>query len=230
MLFLRQIWTLVIKNILIILVRHPFSTPLRCFLLPVVFTGFLTFARNLFIPPSQFGIGSPTPVRTLANALQHAGGGRDRVALVNGGFTGGDIEKVIQHVADQITAEGKIVQILSHEQDLMTTCRNSLRGVSTCFGAAIFYASPSEGTGQLWNYSLRADGVLGQGKIDMTKTSNDAELYTLPLQHAIDFAIAHVNQTIDQTALPSQVDEYPYTDKTQKERNDQIRVRFMGCR
>lgn len=36
MLFLRQIQTLTWKNFLIALIRHPVSTPLRAFLLPVV--------------------------------------------------------------------------------------------------------------------------------------------------------------------------------------------------
>lgn len=139
MLFLRQTWTLVYKTILIVLFRHAFSTPLRCFLLPVIFTGFLAYARNLFIPPSVYGIGKPgTPVRSLADALGTGGGGRDTVVFVNNGFTGGAINTVISTVADQVKAEGKIVQILGQEQDLLTTCRSSIRGVSSCFGAAAF--------------------------------------------------------------------------------------------
>ncbi len=229
MLFYRQTWTLVIKNILIVLVRHAFSTPLRCLLLPLFFTGFLSFARNLFIPASQFGIGTPAPVRSLASALQAAGGGRNRVAFINSGFAGGDIDRVINLVADQVRAEGRIVEFVSQERDLLTACRNSLRGISTCFGAAIFYASPTEGPGGLWNYSLRADGDLGS-KIDMTKSNNDVEIYPLPLQHALDFAIASINQTVDQTALPKQINEYPFTDKTAQERADRIRIRYMGGR
>lgn len=149
------------------------------------------------------------------------------MVFVNNGLTGGDIERVINIVADDVRREGKFVEILSQERDLLTSCRNSLRGYSTCYGAAIFYSSPSEGPANIWNYSLRADGGLGF-KIDTTKPANDVEIYPLPLQHAIDFAIASSNQTIDQSALPSQVDEYPFTDKNQKEHNDDIRIRFMG--
>ena len=36
--FFRQVWTLVWKNLLIVLFRHPITTPLRAFLLPVVFS------------------------------------------------------------------------------------------------------------------------------------------------------------------------------------------------
>ena len=227
MVVLRQTWILTWKNILIILFRHAFSTPLRAFLLPVIFTGFLAYARNLFIPPSRYGIATATPVRSLHDALGISGGGRDTVALVKNGFNGGNIERVIDEVTGSVRAAGKTAQILDTETDLLTTCRSSIRGVSSCFGAAVFYGSPTEGPGGMWNYSLRADGGLGD-KIDVTNSGNDVEIYVLPLQHAIDFAIAGQNTTINQSALPTDVFEYPFTSMTQKERNAQIRIRYMG--
>ncbi|KAL8929502.1 MAG: hypothetical protein Q9208_001171 [Pyrenodesmia sp. 3 TL-2023] len=227
MLFVRQVLTLIWKNILIVLFRHAFSTPLRCFALPVIYIIFLAYARSLFVPPSRFGIADPTPVRSLAEGLSASGGGRDTVVLVNNGFTGGNIERVISEVADTVRAQDKIVQITANEDDLLTICRNSLRGVSNCYGAAVFYSSPTEGPGGMWNYSLRADGGLGI-KIDTTNANNDAEIYPLPLQHTIDFTIAFQNTTIDQSALPAEVYGYPFTSKTQKQRNDDIRTRYMG--
>ncbi|KAI4118373.1 MAG: hypothetical protein LQ338_007414 [Usnochroma carphineum] len=227
MLFVRQVLTLIWKNILLVLLRHALSTPFRAFLLPVIYIGFLAYARNLFIPPSHYGIAKPAPVRSLANGLAASGGGRDTVVLVNNGFTGGDIEKVISQVADTVRAEDKIVQITPNEDDLLTICRNSLRGVSHCYGAAVFYSSPNEGPGGMWNYSLRADGGLGT-KIDITNSNNDAEIYPLPLQHTIDFTIANQNTTVDHSALPNLVYEYPFTSETQKQRNDKIRTRYMG--
>ena len=38
MLLFRQIRALIWKNVLIALIRHPWSTPLRAFILPVVFS------------------------------------------------------------------------------------------------------------------------------------------------------------------------------------------------
>ena len=229
MAFRRQTWTLTAKNIRIVLFRHAFSTTIRAFLLPIIFIGFLAYARNLFIPPSRYGIGTATPVRSLANAVNAAGNGRDTVVFVNTvGSAGGDIDKVIQQVAEPARAEGKIVQITSQEEDLLTICRNSLRATSNCYGAAVFYGSPTEGpSGGMWNYTIRADGALGFS-IFTTKTNNDQEIYPLPLQHAIDFTIANINTTIDQSTLPSEVLEYPYTSKSQAERNNQIRIRYMG--
>ena len=227
MLLPRQTWTLVKKNLIVVLFRHPFTTPFRCFLLPVVYTLFLAYARNLFIPASKYGIGDASPVRTLANALQAASGGRDKVVFVNNGYNGGEIESVINLVTSTVRAEGRLVEILPDEAQLLTACRNTLRGFSTCDGAAVFYASPSEGPGSMWNYSLRADGGLGS-KIVVNSENNDVQIYTLPLQHAIDFAIASTNQTIDRSALPGQVNEFPFTDKNQRERDDDLRRRFMG--
>ena len=224
---LRQTWILTWKNILIVLFRHPFTTLLRAFLLPVLFTGFLGYARNLFIPPSQYGISTATPVRSFQDALAASSGGRDTVALVNNGFKDGNIERIINEVASSVRAAGKKVQILNTETDLLTTCQSSIRGVSSCFGAAVFYGSPTEGPGGMWNYSLRADWGLGK-KIDVTNADNDVEIYILPLQHEIDFAIARQNRTIDQAALPTSVYEYPYTSETQKEREAGIRTRYMN--
>ena len=227
MLFLRQTWTLTVKNITIVLFRHAFSTPLRCFFLPVIFIGFLAYARNLFIPPSHYGIAPATPVRSLGDAFRADAAGRDTVAFVHNGFLGGDIEHVINDLAGTVRGEGKKVQVLAQEEELLTVCRNSLRGLSSCFGAAVFYASPNEGPGNIWNYSLRGDGGLGI-KIDVTNSRNDIEVYPIPLQHAIDFAILSHNSTVNPAAIPNRVEEYPFTDKTQKQRNDDIRVRYMG--
>ncbi|MDI1485680.1 MAG: hypothetical protein OHK93_003869 [Ramalina farinacea] len=227
MLVLRQTRALIWKNIIIILFRHPFTTPLRAFLLPVIFIGFLAYARNLFIPPSHYGIATSTPLRSLQDALGLSGGGRNEVVFVNNGFTGGDIAKVIDTLANDVTDAGKTATVLATETELLTTCKSSIRGVSNCFGAAVFYGSPTEGPGGMWNYSLRADGALGE-KIDITNHGNDGEIYVLPLQHAIDFAIARQNTTIDQAALPDQVYEYPYTSKTQKQRETDLRTRYMG--
>ena len=189
---------------------------------------FLSYARNLFISPSVYGIGKAHPVRSIGDAFSAAGGGRNILAFVDNGFRGGQISNVINQIAGEAKAVAKDVRILAEQDELLSTCRNSLRGASPCIAGVVFYSSPTEGQGRLWNYTIRADGSLGS-KIDVGSTQNDQEVYILPLQHAIDFAIASSNSTIDQTTLKSQdVHEYTYTSKTQKERADTIRVRYMG--
>lgn len=114
---------------------------------------------------------------------------------------------------------------MEQEDDLLITCRSTLQGTTNCFAALVFYSSPNEGAGGIWNYTLRVDGSLNS-KFDVRYNSNDQEIFILPLQHAVDYAIAGLNHTVDSSALPK-VDEYPYTDITQDERNTLIRERYM---
>lgn len=134
---------------------------------------------------------------------------------------------MINGIADPIRQAGTQVEIISNERDLANICRNSLRGTSSCIAAAVFFSSPNEGDGGKWNYSIRADGALGS-KIVVDSNKNDVEIYALPLQHAIDFTISRLNNLPDATALPSEVQEYPYTSVTAEQRRDSIRIRYMG--
>jgi ATP-binding cassette subfamily A (ABC1) protein 3 len=225
MALLRQTWTLTRKNILIALDRHSFSTVLRAFLLPVALAVFLSYARNLFVPPSRYGIGSSHPIRTLEDGIQAAESGKNLVAFVNNGLAGGDIDRVINTVASSATSAN--IARLTDESELLDVCKSSLRGATNCYGAVVFQSSPTEGSGGIWNYTLRADGAFGT-KIFVDKDTNDVEVYLLPLQRAVDYAIASVNTTIDQNALPSTVFEYPYTSQSQAERDTAIRVNYQG--
>lgn len=225
---LSQSWTLTRKNILIALLRHPLATIVRAFILPVALIIFLSYARNLFVPPSNYGIGTATPIRTLTEGLNAASGGRDTVAFVDNGFVGGNIGTVIDQLNATVAGAGKTFARLTTEAQLLDTCRSSLRGATNCYGAIVFISSPTEGTGGIWNYTMRADGSFGE-KIDVTKNTNDAEIYLLPLQRAVDYAIASTNTTIDQSALPSTTLEYPYTSITQAQRNIDIRVNYQGA-
>jgi ATP-binding cassette, subfamily A (ABC1), member 3 len=217
MALLSQCWTLTKKNLLIALNRHAFATIIRAFLLPIGFMIFLSYARNLFIPPSDYGIGSSHAIRTLADGMAAASGGRNTLAFVSNRL-GGDVDRVIDGVAQQ--ASGNVVR-LAQEAQLLDTCRSSLRGSTSCYGAVVFESSPTQGG--LWNYTLRADGAFG-AQIHVDRTTNDVEIYLLPLQRAVDNAIARLNAT----TLPS-VSEYPYTSITQAQRNTNIRVNYQGA-
>jgi len=185
---------------------------------------FITYAKNFFVPPSEYGIGNPTPIRSFPNALSAAQGGRDKVVFVNNGNTGGQIDQVIEQLSTTVRDAGLQAITLGSEVELLTTCASSLRGASTCFGAASFYSSPNEGQRQGWNYTLRSDGALGTN-IYVNRKNNDVQVYILPFQRAIDEAIASVDGS---RAIP-ETNEYPYTDKTQKEYEDRIRTLYTGA-
>jgi ATP-binding cassette, subfamily A (ABC1), member 3 len=156
---------------------------------------------------------------SLQNALSSTSG-RNIVALVNNGFHGGNIDNILGHIGDIARSAGKDVRNLENEDDLLTVCRSSLRGATNCFGALIFYSSPTEGEHGIWNYTLKVDGSLGSS-IDVRNNKNDQEIFLLPMQHAVDYAIAGIDTP--------QVLEYPYTSATQEERNTNIRIRYMGA-
>lgn len=189
---------------------------------------FISYIKNFFVPPSNFGIGSPTRLRGFIDALESSSGGRDTVAFVNNGHTGGDIENLINYLSVSIRTAGKTPVVLDNDESLLTTCRSSLRGASQCYGAASFHSSPTEG-GNIWNYTLRADGALGS-KIYVNQNDNDAEIYVLPFQHAIDAAIVNqFNGSVNGTNLPDTVNEFPFTDQNQQQRADNIRRLYMNA-
>ncbi|KAH6647688.1 ABC transporter [Truncatella angustata] len=222
MALISQTWTLTAKNLKIALIRHPLATVVRALVLPIVLAAFLSFARNLLATPAVYGIGDAHAVRSLQDALNVAkGSGRETIAFVNSGHSGGDIDRVIDQVSNMVT-DGNI-QKLSSVTELRSLCRSSLRGVSSCYGAVVFNSSPSEGG--LWNYTLRADGSLGT-KIDATKSTNDGEIYTLPLQRAVDSTIANLDST---SSFPGTTNEYPFTTLTQEERAQQIRRNYQSA-
>ncbi|KAJ4301221.1 hypothetical protein N0V90_003312 [Kalmusia sp. IMI 367209] len=224
MAILSQTWTLTKKTLLIVFVRHWFFTSIRAFWAPVIFMFFITYAKNFFVPPSEFGIGSPTPIRSFESALGAATGNRNTVVFVNNGHTGGDIEKVIGDLSGTVRGAGKIATTVEQDVDLLTTCASSLRGASLCFGAISFHSSPTEGDGFGWNYTMRADGAFGE-RIYVDQEDNDIQIYVLPFQNAVNRAIASLNGT----DLPTAINEYPFTDKTQEEREEKIRTLYMGA-
>jgi ATP-binding cassette, subfamily A (ABC1), member 3 len=221
-LLLRQIWTLAWKDLLLLLNRkRRIFTYLRALWGPIILTVYLSIIVRVYWPKENYGIGSPTGLRSLAEGFGAAGGGRNTLALVNYGPTGGEIEKVINAVAKEASLPGKTVKILTSLDELLALCRSTLYGTTKCYGAAEFFTSPTEGG--IWNYTLRSDGALGV-HTDVTKDTNDEQIYPLPLQRAIDAAIASVNGTNTTNSLPSTVSEYPYTRQTQQQWIDSIKV------
>jgi len=225
-----QTWTLTCKNILIAVNRHAISTPFRAFVLPVAFILFMSFAKNIYVPPSTFGIGTSHPILGLEQAVDTSGGGRNTIVFVDNGFKHGAIANVINNVASFLPSSDKTIIVTSDESSLQSTCRSSVRGVTPCYGAVIFHSSPHEGLGGIWNYTMKSDWELGT-QINVDSSRNDAEVFAIPLQHTIDFAIANLNTTVDQYAISQvqgNIHEYTYTSLTQEERRTQIRTNFMG--
>jgi ATP-binding cassette subfamily A (ABC1) protein 3 len=100
-----------------------------------------------------------------------------------------------------------------------------LRGVTSCYAAIVFTSSPTEG-GTRWNYTIRADGNLGPGSLNVDSSTNDHEVYLLPVQHAVDHAIASLDPNITQALLSMPVNEFVYTSISNTQKNTEIREQF----
>jgi hypothetical protein len=156
--FFAQTWTLTKKNLLIVLGRHWFTTTVRAFLAPIIFFFIISYCKNFFVPPSDFGVGSPTTLRTFEEALHAGTSGRKTVAFV-ATDQASEVTDLINQLSNTVRASGKTAVTLTNEVELLETCRSSIRGVSNCFAALSFHGSPSNGGA--WNYTIRTDGALG---------------------------------------------------------------------
>lgn len=185
----------------------------------------ISYVRNFFLPPSSYGIGNPRPIRDLAGDVFSSGSvqGRSRVIFINQGHRGGQIEELIGFLSRPLEEAGADVRVLSSNDELNTACRSSLWGTSNCYGAVSFRSSPTEGQGGIWSYTVTVDFSLGF-QVFVEESDSAAQVFSLPLVHAIDSGIA----ALSDTSLPDML-EYPFTDETSQEREDEIQRLFMGA-
>ncbi|EWZ02899.1 hypothetical protein FOYG_02113 [Fusarium oxysporum NRRL 32931] len=229
----RQTNTLANKNFTLICSRHITTTIYSAFLLPIILTVYLGIFQNIGNHTSEFGDPEPRVIRSLKEGLDAADNARDTVVFVDNGFTSGDIERVIKSLSDEVNDAGKTVSWKSNPDDMPSVCRSSFMGSTNCYGAVVFHSSPNEGDDGIWNYTLRGDFSLAGG-FKYKDDNNDAQVYTLPLQLAVDSAIASLNSTKDTLDLRNS-EEWPFTGETDKERKDRARrdyqdsiINYMG--
>lgn len=237
----RQTWTLMCKNWRSLLLRHMLIIAVMALLLPLLLSAFFSFAKNLFVPPATYGIGSSRPVLTLPKAFDAAQySGRDKLVLVSGGHgPGGSISRVLDDIARQAADYGPGMRVvrLDAEDGLVSECRSTLRGVTACFAAVVMRSSPTEGSGpgRIWNYTIRADASLARSPltINIDSPTNPEQVYLMPLQRAVDSAIARLEGR--DVAPLGRTNELPFTSRTQEERDRNVRnayhsaiVNFMG--
>lgn len=225
-LFARQIRTLLYKNLLVAAIRRPILTTIRALIIPLLIALVLSYAQYFLNPAQQFGVGRATPVYPLSTAISKASSGRNTVVFVDNGLTGGDIGVVIDEVAAPFRSAGKQVVVLHNESETQSVCQTSQKGSSKCFGAIVFTSSITQPTmGGTWNYTLRADSSLGT-TVNVDSPNNDAQIYLLPLQRAVDTAIARHSQDGKPDAL-GRVNQYTYTVKSEQSRRADTRQSYL---
>ncbi|KAK9371343.1 hypothetical protein V1509DRAFT_614383 [Lipomyces kononenkoae] len=186
-------------------------TAVRSFFLPVIFMWILGYAKNLFVPPGQYGVTDSIPIRQLSEVI----GDRKLVYLASsaGGLTS-DMRNVMQNVTLELP-ESQVIE-LDNPVDLLTVCRQNLQGSSDCFGAVEWHSFDAEN--KVYNYSLRADS--GLGSISIPNHKSDCEWYLLPLQWAVDATL--MGLSVHEAPL-----SLPYTSISESQHQQDIRVNYM---
>ncbi|KAF2196170.1 P-loop containing nucleoside triphosphate hydrolase protein [Delitschia confertaspora ATCC 74209] len=229
-LFVRHIWALIRKNLLLIVVRKPISTFLRAIAIPLIVVLILAYADTFFSSKQHLGISSPHPIRSLKDALSQSSH-RPTVAFVDNGFKDGEIGSVIDSLSRTIEEAGKIAKRLRTTDELADLCKTEFKGYSPCYGAVVFHSSPHEPVPNgVWNYTLRADSSAVKGHTDITNNNNGVQVYTLPLQLAVDTEIisragpgkANVTQ------LPGTINDIIYTEGTEEDRLQNSKSSYLS--
>ena len=226
-LFARQVAILIYKNILIAAIRHPISIAFRAIILPLLIVLIVSYAQYFLNPLQKFGIGVATPVHSLATAISVAAPSRNTIVFVDGGLLDGDVSAVINDVAKPFHDAGKQVITLQNQAAVPDVCQTSQRGSSNCFGAVILHSSITQPKkGGTWNYTLRADPSLGW-TTNIGSQFNDAQVYVLPLQKAMDAAIAKYSMNGNPENLAA-INQYPYTTETEQQREVMTRNSYLA--
>ncbi|CAO2648284.1 Nn.00g075510.m01.CDS01 [Neocucurbitaria sp. VM-36] len=217
-LFLRQIWALIRKNLLLICVRRPIYTFIRALAIPLVIVLVVAYSKTFFASPQHWGVSSPHNVRSLKDGLA-ATPGRDIVGFVDNGMKNGEVGSVIDSLSKQIRDAGRSPKLYANNWALAEECRTSTKGVSPCYGAVVFHSSPSEGSNEssigVWNYTLRGEGSSWGGYADIRNDMNGPEKYLLPLQRALDMEIIQRSRINDTSQTLPDFDVILYTDQDQ---------------
>ncbi|KAH8881051.1 P-loop containing nucleoside triphosphate hydrolase protein [Thozetella sp. PMI_491] len=222
------------KDLTILVSRHFVSTLYAALILPLLMTIYLGIGQNLQGSGNKYGIAEPRTVRSLSDGLAAAESQRSNVVFVNNGLAGGDIDHVISALEDTVIRAGKTAHRAVDTIEMGRICAVSFQGTTPCYGAVVFHASPNEGEGGIWNYTLRGDAVLGR-KFNVDKNDNDPQIYVLPLQRALDAEIARLEQAnVEPSALDS-MQEWLFTDQPEEERKAEANrdyqntfINFMG--
>lgn len=128
--FLSQTWTLTKKDLLLIVRRRWFSTFVRAVAFPIVLTVILCEVKDWIHNDGGYGIGNPTPIRSLPEAFDLAGNTRKKFVIVDRGLPGEDVHFVIDQLSTQARNGNRNLHVVSRQDDIRILCPASSKGVS----------------------------------------------------------------------------------------------------
>jgi hypothetical protein len=210
--FIRQTWALTKKTLLIAVVRHWPSTIFRALILPVAFLLLLLNIKHFLDGNDTYGVGSPATVLNLGSAVPNT----RKLVVVQPPGLGADVARVVDTITRPLR-ETKQLVFLTDEDDLISTCKESLRGKSDCFAAVVINDSPlTLGKQRVWNYTIRANARSG---FHVDRHRNDEDVVYLPLQVALENAITN------STLMPN---EYMFTSISQETADARNRQHYQS--
>ncbi|KJX98170.1 abc transporter like protein [Zymoseptoria brevis] len=217
-----QVWTLTKKDLLLLARRRWFSAFIRAVAFPIVLTVILASVKTWIKNDGGNGVGTPTPIRSLPEAFNIVGGTRKNFVLVNHGLGGDDALSVIDELTTTARNGNRDVHLANTTAQIQELCPSTSRGVTDCFGAIEFWSSPESNPGSVWNYTIWQDSSIRGA--DVRKNTSPTQVYTLPLQFAVDSLLSARNNG---TRLPDTILQYPYTQQSQAEADFQD-SKFFG--
>lgn len=221
MALLRAIRTLISKNLRYLILRRLLLVSITAIIFPITAITIISFGRDLFPTGGARGTGSAHTIKSLADAFDAAASsGRDRLYLVNNGFSGGEIDKLLDRFEEAAVAASSSMQVTRAEDPdvLSKECESSARGYTSCFGAIVMRASPSEGESDWWSYSIHADASLTNSfGASVDSTNGVPQVYFMPIQLALESLIASIDDDEPSPDLFANTQELPFTYDTDEE-------------
>ena len=211
MTFWSQTWTLTKKDLLLVGRRSWFTTIGRALVLPILFTFVVSYIKTWLSGKGHYGVGTPSSIMSLPEAFKYASSAHHRFVVIDKTQNANDVQSVTNELISTFKDANKDTHIVRERSDLIHLCPSSSHGVSPCFGAVEFHRSPDQGG--MWRYTLYQDGYISQS-MNVLSNTNPIQVYTIPLQHAIDAAIS---KTTGGPVLKTVV-EYPFTIVTEAEK------------
>ncbi|GAB1310103.1 ABC transporter domain-containing protein [Madurella fahalii] len=199
--FARQVKALTKKNLILLVTRHWLSTLLQSIVAPILVLALTLNIRNFGASRNIYGIGTPTPIRAIQDAIP----GSQQLVFVKDPVLGPDIDTVISTVSRQLAPE-KVVQFETRDE-ASSYCVPNFRGTSGCYAIVTFLDSPLTppffGMNQTWNYTLRFDPARNSYRANVHYSTNPHQIYHLPAKLAIDNAITNSTEAPEEYMFSS---------------------------
>ncbi|KAI0176513.1 P-loop containing nucleoside triphosphate hydrolase protein [Hypoxylon sp. FL1284] len=209
-----RVWALTKKNLTIAVLRQWLSTFLRSLFFPLLLLTVLLEIQNFTSDQNKYGFGDIHPIRSLADAMA---GNPKKLVLVREPGLGPDFQPVFEKITDPLDSN-KLIH-LNDSSEVDAICPVDYHGSSPCYAVAIFKDSPLSGqVNATWNYTIRTDPALGSFSFDVFDDNSPVDTVFLPLQAAIENAMAN---------LTSSPDFLTYSGYTQEEQDENRRKMFL---